>query len=72
MALAEPQLRKAAANLTTNSVIQDHFGETLFKLGRYDEAVEAWQRALAGDGGSIERPAIERKIKSARDKTKKK
>lgn len=72
LALAEPQLRKAAANLATNSVIQDHFGDTLFKLGRYDEAVEAWQRALAGDGDSIERPAIERKIKSALDRTKKK
>ena len=72
LALAEPQLRRAAANLATNSVIQDHFGDTLFKLGRYDEAVEAWQHALAGDGDSIERPAIERKIKSAQDKTKKK
>ena len=72
LALAEPQLRKAATNLATNSVIQDHFGDTLFKLGRYDEAVEAWQRALAGDGDSIERPTLERKIKSALDRTKKK
>jgi len=69
--LAEPQLRKAAADLVTNSVIQDHFGDTLFKLGRFDEAIAAWERALAGDGDSIERPAIERKIRSARDRTRK-
>ena len=70
--LAEPQLRRAAADLATNSVIQDHLGDTLLKLGRYDEAIAAWQRALAGDGDSIERSAIERKIRSARDRAKKK
>jgi tetratricopeptide (TPR) repeat protein len=70
--LAEPQLRKAAADLVTNSVIQDHFGDTLLKLGRLDEAIAAWERALGGDGDSIDRPAIERKIRSARDKSKKK
>ena len=70
--LAEPQLRRAAADLATNSVIQDHLGDTLLKLGRYDEAIAAWQRALAGDGDSIERSAIERKIRSARGRAKKK
>lgn len=70
--LAETHLRKAAAGLMTNSVIQDHLGDTLFKLGNFDEAAHAWERALAGDGDSIERAAIERKIKSAREKTKKK
>ena len=70
--LAEPQLRRAAADLATNSVIQDHLGDTLFKLGRFDEAIAAWQGALAGDGDSIDRQALERKIRSARDKTKKK
>lgn len=70
--LAEVHLRKAAAGLMTNSVIQDHLGDTLFKLGNFDEAAHAWERALAGDGDSIERETIERKIKSAREKTKKK
>jgi tetratricopeptide (TPR) repeat protein len=70
--LAELHLRKAAAGLVTNSVIQDHLGDTLFKLGNFDEAANAWERALAGDGDSIERSAIERKLKSAREKTKKK
>lgn len=70
--LAELHLRKAAAGLVTNSVIQDHLGDTLFKLGNFDEAAHAWERALAGDGDSIERSTIERKIKSAREKTRKK
>jgi Flp pilus assembly protein TadD len=70
--LAEQHLRKAAAGLVTNSVIQDHLGDTLYKLGNFDEAANAWERALAGDGDSIERATIERKLKSAREKTKKK
>ena len=51
--------------LTANSVIQDHHGDVLAKRGRNAEAVAAWQRALAGDGESIDRAAIEKKIKAA-------
>ena len=51
----ETNLRRAAEQLRTNSVIQEHYGEVLFKLGRYDEAIAAWNRALAGDGDSIDR-----------------
>jgi predicted negative regulator of RcsB-dependent stress response len=53
-------------------VIQDHYGDVLFKLGRFDEAIEAWTRALAGDGDSIDRSGIDRKIKSAQQKLGKK
>ena len=56
----------------TNSVIQDHYGEVLFKLGRYDDAIAAWTRALAGDGDSIDRAGIDKKIRSARQKLGKK
>ena len=34
--LAEANLRRAAEQLKTNSVIQAHFGEVLFKAGRYE------------------------------------
>lgn len=68
--LAEPPLRQAAGELATISVVQDHFGDLLYKLKRFDEAVAAWQRALAGDGESIDRGAIEEKIKDARGKSK--
>jgi predicted Zn-dependent protease len=64
---AEP-LAKAAAALTGNSVIQDHHGDVLAKRGKSVEAVAAWQRALAGDGESIDRSAIEKKIKAAQKK----
>ena len=43
----------------------------LFKLSRFDEAIAAWTRALAGDNDSIDRPAIDRKIKSAKQKIRK-
>jgi tetratricopeptide (TPR) repeat protein len=70
--LAEDNLRRAADQLRTNSVIQDHYGEVLFKLGRYDEAIAAWTRALAGDGDSINRADIDRKIRNAKQKLGKK
>jgi predicted Zn-dependent protease len=66
---AEP-LARAAAVLTGNSVIQDHHGDVLAKRGRSAEAVAAWQRALAGDGESIDRAAIEKKIKAAQARSK--
>jgi tetratricopeptide (TPR) repeat protein len=53
-------------------VIQDHYGELLFKMGRYDDAIAAWTRALAGDGDSIDRAGIDRKIRSAHQKLGKK
>ena len=70
--LAEAPLRRAANLMATNSVVQDHFGDLLFKLGRYDEAVSAWTRALAGQGNSIDRADIDKKIKAAREKLPKK
>jgi tetratricopeptide (TPR) repeat protein len=69
--LAAENLKRAAEQLRTNSVIQDHYADVLFKLGRYDEAIAAWTRALAGDGDSIDRPGIDRKIRSAQQKLKK-
>jgi tetratricopeptide (TPR) repeat protein len=69
---AEPWLRRAAEQHVRGSAVQDHLGDVLFKLGRYGEAVAAWQRALAGDGEQIDRPAIDRKIRSAREKAPKK
>ena len=49
-------------------MIQDHHGDLLAKRGRTAEAIAAWQRALAGDGESIDRAAIEKKIKTAKAK----
>ncbi len=63
--LAEPHLRAAAEQLPGDSVVQDHWGDLLARRGRHADAVEAWRRALAGDGDQIERPKIERKISDA-------
>jgi tetratricopeptide (TPR) repeat protein len=66
--LALDNLKRAADQLMSNSVVQDHYGEVLFKLGRYDAAIVAWNRALSGDGDSIDRTDIDKKIRSARQK----
>ena len=66
--LAEPRLRAAAEQLPGDSVVQDHWGDLLAKRGRHVDAVEAWRRALAGDGDQIDRPTIERKISDALNK----
>jgi Tfp pilus assembly protein PilF len=63
---AEEYLRRAAEQMVSNSVVLDHFGDVLFSLERYQEAIQAWQQALSGDGDSIDRPAIDLKIRSAR------
>jgi len=51
-----------------NSVIQDHLGDLRFKQQRFAEAAAAWERALAGDGDSIERSVVEQKIRDARSR----
>jgi tetratricopeptide (TPR) repeat protein len=70
--LAEQNLKRAADQLRTNSVIQDHYGDVLAKLGRYDEAITAYTRALNGDGDSIDKGDIDKKIKAAKQKLPKK
>jgi tetratricopeptide (TPR) repeat protein len=66
--LALDNLKRAADQLATNSVVQDHYGEILFKLGRYNDAIVAWNRALSGDGDAIDRGDIDKKIRTARQK----
>jgi tetratricopeptide (TPR) repeat protein len=66
--LAEENLKRAADQLLANSVVQDHYGDVLFRLGRFDDAIAAWSRALTGDGENVDRGEIDRKIRSAREK----
>ena len=64
--LAEPNLRQASQQMTWNSVVQDHLGDLMFELGRYDEAIAAWEASLAGDREHVEATVIEEKIQDAR------
>jgi Flp pilus assembly protein TadD len=66
LALADTPLSRAAAQMPNNSVIQDHLGDLRFKQQRFADAAEAWERSLAGDGESIDRPRIQKKIQDAR------
>ena len=62
---AEKYLSPAAQQLPRNAVVQDHLGDVLARQGRWAEAINAWTRALAGDGG-IDRAVVEKKITDAR------
>jgi tetratricopeptide (TPR) repeat protein len=64
--LADAPLTQAADKLQKSSVVQDHLGDLRFKQRRYRDAEAAWERALAGDGQSIDRAKIEKKIREAR------
>lgn len=64
--LAEPPLRAAADQLPRNSVVQDHMGDLLFRFERYAEAIDAWERALAGDLEELDSEVVEAKIRDAR------
>ena len=64
--LADPPLTEAAGKLPNNSVILDHLGDLRFKQRRFSDATAAWQRALNGDGESIDRQVIEKKIVDAK------
>jgi tetratricopeptide (TPR) repeat protein len=63
LAQADKFLSRASDALPTNSVVQDHYGDVLARLGRQKEALLAWEKALAGDGDEIDRPAVERKLR---------
>ncbi|MPZ17128.1 MAG: tetratricopeptide repeat protein [Luteitalea sp.] len=64
--LARDHLQKAATQLTNNSVVQDHLGDLLFALNDREAAIEAWERALTGDGESVVPSDIKDKIQRAR------
>ena len=65
LGLAEAHLQEASDQLTSNSVVQDHLGDLMYTLGRYREAIAAWERALSGNGEEIEPATLERKIRDA-------
>jgi tetratricopeptide (TPR) repeat protein len=69
--LADPPLTQAAGQAPTSSAINDHLGDLRVKQERFADAVAAFERSLAGDGDSIDRAGIDRKIRAAQQKLKK-
>jgi tetratricopeptide (TPR) repeat protein len=65
---AREYLVRAGEQMPGNSVVQDHVGDLLFALNDAPGAVLAWQRALAGDGRSIDRTSIQHKIQRAQSR----
>ncbi|MXZ71361.1 MAG: tetratricopeptide repeat protein [Acidobacteria bacterium] len=66
--LAEPPLRAAAEQLQRNSVVQDHLGDLMERLGRFEEAIAAWERALNGDRDGVDAGVIQQKIDDVRQR----
>ena len=64
--LADSPLSAAAAKMPKNSVIQDHLGDLRQKQNRQADAIAAWQKALTGDGDSLDRAKVQKKIDAAR------
>jgi Tfp pilus assembly protein PilF len=65
---AADTLRRAVAQRPRDAGLLEHFGDLLFRLGRYREALGAWERALAAGSPGVDRESIERKIREARAK----
>src|SRR4051812_5750013 len=68
--LADAPLTQAAARLPTSSTINEHLGDLRFKQQRYEDAVAAFERSLAGDGDTIDRTQVEKKVRDARQRVK--
>jgi tetratricopeptide (TPR) repeat protein len=69
--LADAPLAKAADQLPKSSTVNEHLGDLRFKQERYADAVAAFERSLAGDGESIDRVKVEKKVRDARQRVKK-
>jgi len=68
--LADPVLTKAAERLPSSSTVQDHLGDLRYRQQRFADAAAAWERSLAGDGESIDRAKVEKKMRDARSRVK--
>lgn len=68
--LADAPLTEAAARLPTSSTVNEHLGDLRFKQERYADAVASFERSLAGDGESVDRTKLEKKVRDARQRVK--
>jgi tetratricopeptide (TPR) repeat protein len=67
---AEKYLSPASQQMPRNSTVQEHMGDIFAKRNRWQDAIAAWTRALQGDGETINKAALEKKINDARGKAR--
>jgi len=79
--LAEPSLEKAARLLTSDPTIQEHLGHLYLRMGKGQQAQEAWERALkawpsavgsdfdAEQAAKLQKQLDELKLRLAREKS---
>jgi tetratricopeptide (TPR) repeat protein len=65
---ADANLTQAVVKLPGSSEVFDHLGELRAKQGRWQDAIEAWTKALAGDAPMTDKQEIEKKIANAKGK----
>lgn len=68
--LADAPLTQAADRLPTSSTVHEHLGDLRLKQERYEDAIAAFERSLAGDGEDIDRTKVEKKVRDARQRVK--
>ena len=68
--LADAPLTQAAERLPTSSTVNEHLGDLRLKQERYEDAIAAFERSLAGDGDDIDRLKVEKKVRDARQRVK--
>lgn len=59
---------RAAAQRPRDAELQERLGDVLVRLGRYRDAIAAWERALSGRATAADREGLERKIRAARER----
>jgi len=64
--LADAPLTRAADQMPSSSTINEHLGDLRVRQERFADAVAAFERSLAGDGDSIDRAKVEKKVRDAR------
>jgi Flp pilus assembly protein TadD len=64
--LADAPLTQAADRMPSSSTINEHLGDLRVRQERFADAVAAFERSLAGDGDSIDRAKVEKKVRDAR------
>lgn len=63
---AEKYLGQAVDRMPGNSEVLDHMGDLHAARDRWQDAIDAWSLALAGNGDGIEPAVLQRKIEDAR------